>query len=141
MEFYFDAARKTIIVRDGIHAVGIRPNADSIEFFTPEYRGFPENDDLMFPGYILSPLQYSDITSPVVAFYQKFITIEKVIKAFFGRNNPNCKIVHAYAQGSQLYPEIDNEGFLTIRRINGALCRLRYTRSGIAPEWIEQART
>ena len=84
MEFYFDSARKTIIVRDGINAVGIRPNGDSIEFFTPEYRVFhDETGDLMFPGYILSPLQYSDITYSVVAFYQKYVTIEKVIKAFF----------------------------------------------------------
>lgn len=141
MEFYFDSARKTIIARNGNHAVGIRPNDDSIEFFTPEYRVSGNTGDLMFPGYILSPLQYSDITSSIVAFHQKYVTIEKVIKVFFGRHNRNCKIAHRYAQGSQLYPEIDNAGFLTFRLLTGELCRMRYARREIVPEWIEQART
>ena len=38
-----------------------------------------------------------------------------------------CSIVHAYSRDTKMYPEIDNDGFLTIRLLTGESCRMVLT--------------
>ena len=143
MEFWFDDARKTLIaVHDGC-AVGIRPIQSGIEFFTPEYRVMISSGNLIFPGYILERPKSSDFgISAFRAFFEQWLTIRRFMSVITPGVIPEeCSIVHAYSRDTKMYPEIDNDGFLTIRLLNGAACRLALMPDGMAPEWVEFARS
>lgn len=137
MEFWFDDARKTLIaVHDGC-AVGIRPIQSGIEFFTPEYRVMISSGNLIFPGYILERPKSSDFgISAFRAFFEQWLTIRRFMSVITPGVIPEeCSVVHTYSRDAKMYPEIDNDGFLTIRLLTGESCRMALTAAGIAPDW------
>lgn len=139
MEFWFDDARKTLIAVHDSCAVGIRPIESGIEFFTPDYQVMAASGNIIFPGYILIRATRTDfgvsVLRAAVEQCLKFRSVAGIMQP--GILLEECRIVHTYSRDTKLYPEIDNEGFLTIRLLTGAACRMALTADGMAPEWVE----
>ena len=139
MDFWFDDARKTLIASHDNCAVGIRPIESGIEFFTPDYQVMAASGNIIFPGYILIRATRTDFGASVLraAVEQclKFRSVAGIMQP--GTLLEECRIVHTYSRDTKMYPEIDNDGFLTFRLLSGAVCRMAFSSAGMVPEWVE----
>ena len=139
MDLWFDDARKTLIASHDNCAVGIRPIESGIEFFTPDYQVMAASGNIIFPGYILIRATRTDFGASVlraaVDHYLKFRSVAGIMQP--GTPLEECRIVHTYSRGAKMYPEIDNDGFLTFRLLSGVVCRMAFSSAGMVPEWVE----